>query len=347
MFGRYGAMAMGAIIAFTMLGWYAFQAGFFGLILNTMFPGYALTNPQIAALWGGLLMMVTAIYGYRGLAFLSFLSIPLLLMLIIAGDAALISRIGFSTVLEAVPHERFTLATGITMMAGGMAAGAAASADVSRFNKTSLQAFLGFFLALGVVTPLIVVSGAALTLGTGSPDLPTALVGVGLGAAALVLLVLSTWTSNDNNLYSSSLAVLNLVRIKKWIVTLVLGTLAAIVAALGIIDYFVGYMVFLGTYIPPIAGIFIADYFINKPLFDGRREAKRYDYGPGSEYCMVDVLAFVMIFLAGFIGGKIPGITVINAVLIALFGYSVLSWLFRTLGIPYRFGKRLEEESGF
>ncbi|MEW5922245.1 MAG: cytosine permease [Bacillota bacterium] len=346
-FGRYGAMIMAVVLAFTMLGWYSFQAGFFGLILNTMFPGYTLTHPQVAAVWGGLLMMITAIFGYKGLAFLSFFSIPLLLMLIGAGDIALLSGVGFSAVVKAVPMGSFSLAEGITMMAGGMAAGAAASADVARYNKTLLHAFLGFFLALAVVTPVIVLSGAALTLGTGSPDLPSALVGVGLGAAALVILILSQWTSNDNNLYSSSLAVLNLVRIKKWIVALILGTLATIVAGLGILDYFMGYMIFLGTYIPPIAGIFIADYFIVKPYIEGRREGKRYDFGPGTNYAVIDILAFVMIFLSGYVGGKIPGITVINAILLALIGYSVLTFIFRKIGIPYRFGKRTEDESGF
>jgi len=346
-FGRYGAMIMGVILAFTMLGWYSFQAGFFGLILNTMYPGYALTDPQVAAVWGGLLMMITAIFGFKGLAFLSFFSIPLLLMLIAAGDVALLSEGGFSAVMKAVPMGSISLGEGITMMAGGMAAGAAAAADVSRYNKTLLHAFLAFFLTLAVVTPLIVLSGAALTLGTGSPDLPSALVGVGLGAAALVILILSQWTSNDNNLYSSSLAVLNLLRIKKWIVVLVLGTAATIVAGLGILDFFMGYMLFLGTYIPPIAGIFIADYFIVKPYIDGRREGKRYDFGSGTNYVGIDILAFVMIILAGFLGGKIPGVTVVNAILLALIGYSVFTLIFKKIGIPYRFGKRTEDASGF
>lgn len=346
-FGRYGTTIVGLIFAITNWGWYAFQAGFFGLVLNTMFPNHFFTQTNIAALWGGLLMMTSAIIGYKGLAFLSFLSIPLMIIVIAAGDAAVLAQTGLVRLLAASPAKSITLAQGITIAAGGMAAGAVIAPDVSRYSKSGIHGFWAFFLALTIVNNFVVLSGSALTLATGEPNLPKAMVTAGLGAASLLMLILAQWTTNDNNLYSTSLALLNLVRIKKSCLTLILGVSASIVAYLGVVDYLIPYLTFLGTYIPPIGGIILADYFLVKPILLKVKTKQRYEFGPGTVYDNFDILAIALMVVSGYMGSKIPGIAAINAVIVGFVGYFVLVVIFRSLGIPYRFGRRIEDETGF
>lgn len=346
-FGRYGAIIIGLIFAITNWGWYGFQAGFFGTVINTMFPGHFFTQPQIAALWGGLLMMITAAIGYEGVAFLSFLAIPLMLVIIGAGDAALISQIGFQKILNTQPINPMTLAQGITLAAGGMAVGSVISPDVSRYAKKDSHAFWGFFIALVVVNNFVIISGAALAHGTGSPNLPEAMTMAGLGVSSLVMLILAQWTTNDNNLYSTTLALINLIPIKKSILTVILGVTASIAAYLGIADLLVPFLNFLGTYIPPIGGIMLAHYFLITPICYEKTNKFRYRYGPGTEYHGIDILAVIFTFLSGFIGSKIPGISAINSLIVGFLGYSLLAFLFEKLDIKYKYGKKTESDTGY
>lgn len=346
-FGRYGAIIVGLIFAITNWGWYAFQAGFFGDVINTMFPGHFLTQPNVAAFWGGCLMIITAMIGYKGLAFLSFLSIPLMLVIIAAGDAAIISNVGLDKILAAVPSNPITLAQGITIAAGGMGVGCVISADVSRYAKKGSHGFWSFLLAIVLVNNFVVISGSAITLATGTPNLPQAMVAAGLGVSSLVMLILAQWTTNDNNLYSTTLALINLIPVKKWILALVLGILASIAAAMGIVDSFVPFLTFLGTYIPPIGGIIMADYFLIRPMVYKKTGEYRYDFGYGTEYDGVDVIAVILIILSGYIGSKIPGIAAINAIIVGFVGYFILAYGCSKMGIKYRFGKKKESDTGY
>jgi len=65
-------MIVAAALVLTMLGWFSVQVGFFGLTVHIMFPnGGFVTSIRFAAFWGGILMMLTAYYGYKGLSILS------------------------------------------------------------------------------------------------------------------------------------------------------------------------------------------------------------------------------------------------------------------------------------
>lgn len=346
-FGRFGTIIIGLVFAITSWGWYAFQAGFFGTVINTMFPGHFLTQPNVAALWGGILMITTAMIGYSGLAFLSFLSIPLMLIVVAAGDAAVIASVGLDKILSVVPANPITIAQGITIAAGGMAVGCVISADVSRYAKKGSHGFWSFFLALMLVNNFVVLSGAAMTHATGSPNLPQTMVAAGLGMSSLVMLILAQWTTNDNNLYSTTLALINLIPLKKWMLAVILGVLASIAAYLGVVDSFVPFLMFLGTYIPPIGGIMLADYFLIRPLVHKKTGMNRFEFGSGTTYDGIDVIAMALIVLSGYLGSKIPGIAAINAIIIGFGGYFILAYICSKLSIPYRFGKRIESETGY
>ncbi|MCY9411277.1 cytosine permease, partial [Bacillus haynesii] len=68
-FGRYGSSLFGIVLALTLgIGWFGWQVAFFGTTISEMFPGVWLAKPEVAIVWGGILMILTAFIGYRGLA---------------------------------------------------------------------------------------------------------------------------------------------------------------------------------------------------------------------------------------------------------------------------------------
>ncbi|MDI5789226.1 hypothetical protein PO124_14700 [Bacillus licheniformis] len=62
------------------IGWFGWQVAFFGTTISEMFPGVWLAKPEVAIVWGGILMILTAFIGYRGLAALSFIAVPLVVI---------------------------------------------------------------------------------------------------------------------------------------------------------------------------------------------------------------------------------------------------------------------------
>ena len=76
-FGREGSKVIGILLAAVMAGWYAVQVGFFGSTMSALFPnGGIITSQYVAAFWGGILMMITAYMGYKGLNILSYIAVP-------------------------------------------------------------------------------------------------------------------------------------------------------------------------------------------------------------------------------------------------------------------------------
>lgn len=86
-FGTYGAVTFGLINAVCNFGWFGYQCTFFGSSITSMFKLAAGVDVSITVciVVGGLLMMLTAIVGYKGIKRLSQVGVPLLFLLVIAG----------------------------------------------------------------------------------------------------------------------------------------------------------------------------------------------------------------------------------------------------------------------
>ena len=88
---------------------------------------------------------------------------------------------------------------------------------------------------------------------------------LGIGTFGLLIVILGQWTSNDNNLYSAALAIINMrPGTNKHIVSAVCGVLFTLLAVTGIQNHFVGFLSMLGTFLPPIGTVLAADYYVLK-----------------------------------------------------------------------------------
>ena len=323
-FGRTGSIIISLALAITMLGWYSVQVGFFGDTIHAMLPNAGfITNPSVAAFWGGILMLITAYVGYKGLSLLSKIAVPLIAIVAIIGIVMAVRQTGgWSHLMAIKPVAPISIGTAIVMVVGSFAAGGSAQADITRYAKTPRAAVAGTLIGYMLANIFIIMAGFITCLATGSGDLPMAMLSLGLGVPALVVLVAAQWTTNDNNLYTASLGLSNIFRIKKSYLVLISGVLATIVGALGLSNFFVNWLVILGTTMPPMAGIIVADYFfLNK---------QKYDFGPGTRYCSWNVLAFISWLIAALIGYFVPwGVAAINSMVV---GFALYIALMLTLG---------------
>lgn len=261
--GREGSKILSIIIAASLTGWFAYQSGFFGETIHLIFPNSLFARVSIASLWGGLMMMTTAIVGYKGLAALSWVAVPLIYLFSIIGSYLAISKYGLDYIASVLPQTSTTIGMGITMVVGSWAVGSIIQPDIARYGKSvmhnvvaSCTAMIGFVIAI--------MAGVLMVKATGTSNIMEAFMAIGLGYPSLIFVMLLQWTSNDNNLYSSALALCNILHVHKWKMAASLGIAASIAAAFGIHRYFVNFLVILGVFIPPVGGIMVVDYFIIK-----------------------------------------------------------------------------------
>lgn len=322
-FGRKGSIIVGILLAVVMLGWYAVQVGFFGATMSALFPGAGfITSKYVAAAWGGILMMLTAYFGYKGLNILSYIAVPAIGILSVIGVAVAVKGAGgWSVVVNIVPKEPMTIGAAVVSIVGSFAGGAAAQSDITRYAKDAKTAWGGTIFGYLIANSFVILAGYLITAATGESDLPVAFLAMGLGVAALLILILAQWTTNDNNLYTASLGFANCLPFTKHQIVIVAGIAATIVGALGLADYFTTWLNFLGIGIPPVAGVIICDYYLLK--------GQKYEYGPGTKYCKVNVWAFVALLVGAVIGFAVKwGIASINSLVVSIVVYYILMKLF-------------------
>ncbi len=303
-FGRIGAVIISLCIALSLMGWFGVQAAFFArtvqFFLNTDF-----SLPLFSFLCG-LVMMIPAIFGIRGLSVLSWIASPFMLVIFIWG----IFRMGFHFLAPealqtlAIAHQPdpypLTLGAAASVVAGGFIVGATTSADIFRYARPRPKdIFLAAFVAMTASAFLHFV-GSFLAMNTGlyHESLPEIIIGsryLGLGFVGFIVLMLAQWTTNDSNLYSSVLALNNIFRIKRWKMTIVAGVVASLFAAWGILERLEFFLVILTVSIGPIAGIFLCDYYLLRRTKLGKIQGK-----PTTRINIKALAVYIAAFLIGW-----------------------------------------------
>ena len=274
-FGRIGAILVSLSIAFSLIGWFGVQAAFFARTIQ-FYLGTNFHLPVFSFLCG-ILMMFPALFGIRGLSALSWVASPFMIAIFILG----IIKMGFhflpsqTLVSLALNHQPdpypITLGAAASIVAGGFIVGATTSADIFRYAKPRMKdIFLAATVAM-VASAFLHLVGSVLAMNTGvyHERLPELIIGnqyLGLGFIGFLVLLLAQWTTNDSNIYSSVLALNNIFRTKRWMMTIIAGVFASLFAAFGILERLELFLIILTVSIGPIGGIFICDYYLLRRL---------------------------------------------------------------------------------
>lgn len=264
LFGNNGALIVSVILGISSLGWFGVQVGFFASNFQTALHELLGWNWSLGVLSviGGLLMMSTAIWGYRAIERLSVWSVPLLVIFIII--ALIMALRGRSDAIWApIAGEALPMGTAISLVIGIFILGTALSPDIARWARTPKHAisaaFVGFFVGNSFMTVIAIFLSRTMD----SSDLTGIFLTLGLGIPAIIVLTLAQWTTNTSNLYSASLGFsVVFKRVPKTVITVVAGLVATGLAYFGIYDRFLSFLTFVTMLVAPLGGIYTAEYLL-------------------------------------------------------------------------------------
>ena len=321
-----GQYVISLMLGIACIGWFGIQSAVCGSSFSSMIASF--TGIQIpvwisTAIWG-VLMVVTAAYGYKGLKILNYVAVPALLIVIVYGVVkALGGNGGIAPVMNYTPAAPMGLVTGISLTVATFALGGVISGDYSRFAKNRGDVVKSTVFGVIPIGIVMISLGAVLTMVTGKYDISAVLVSVGVPAFGLIALILATWTTNVTNAYSGGLAIGNLFGTgegKFKFTTVVAGGVGTILGAVGLLGHFQGFLSILTAFIPPIAGVVITSYWI---IGKGKGENKVQNKGVDIIGLVSFLLGAVVAYYTGSI--KVFLVSPINGIIVSGLCYFVLT----------------------
>ncbi|PKM72187.1 MAG: cytosine permease [Firmicutes bacterium HGW-Firmicutes-16] len=343
--GQKGAKyIISVLLAIACIGWFGVQSAVCGISFSTMFAVIFNVNIPVwvSIVFWGVIMLLTACYGFKGLKLLNIVAVPLLVIVCIYGLVlAIVKNDGMELIKLYKPVTEMGLVFGINYTIATFALGGVIAGDYCRFAKSRADVIKSSFIGVIPAGFLILMIGAILTVVTGQYDISTVFVSFGsaiLGILGLLALIAGTWTTNVTNAYTGGIALsvlLGLSEEKKKIPTAIAGAVGIIVAligslaAAGFYSVFQQFLTILCAFIPPLAGTMIADYWI---VGKGKKEnfsIKNGFYWPGMTAYLVGVVVacltggtFASYFpsLAGYVFFVGP----INGIAVSFIVYAIL-----------------------
>ena len=305
--GKQGARyIISVLLTIACVGWFGIQSATCGQAFASMTATMlGLGTPSTATVavcsivWG-IIMLVTACAGFKGLKWLNYVAVPLLVIVCLYGlVAGIVAHDGGEAIAAYAPAQSAGLVYGISMVVASFALGGVISADYCRFAKSRADVVKSSIVGVIPAGLFMLLTGALMSIVTGQYDISAILVSLGVPFLGLIALVLATWTTNVTNAYSGGLALSNLLGFdesKFKITTGVSGAIGTLLAAFGLLNAFQGFLSLMSALIPPLAGVIIAAYWIV-----GRGKKERFTrrggfYAPG-------VIAFIVGALVACITG--------------------------------------------
>lgn len=315
-FGNGGSKLASLLLGGTQVGWYGVTVATLAQLVAQAFEWEGEGTQRLLMVLGGLVMGVTAYYGYRGMYALSVVSVPLLIVL--AGWVTVRSFDevgGMSGMLDQQPTTTMGVAAAVTIIVGTFASGGTQAPNWTRFARSPRHAFGAAVIAFLIGEMLMLFFGAIGAIAFGQPDFVLVLFDVGLVGWGLVFLVGNLWTTNDNTAYNFGVAGAEIAdsRSKKPFVVggVIIGVLLAVT---GIYDNLIAYLNWLGIVIPPIGGVIIGDWWAH---WRGGLPASSTHVFPAVRW--ENVLAYLLGAFGAWISNKLGwGIPPVNGIVVAV-----------------------------
>ena len=269
-FGEKGSYLSSAILGFTQIGWFGVGVAMFSIPAAQLMG----VNEWALTIIAGLLMTATAATGMKALEIVSYISVPLIVILGMYSMITATSEGGGLTAIFAQSAGGITLMTGIGYVIGSIISGGTATPNFIRFAKNSKIAVWTTVIAFFLGNTLMFCFGAVGGAFTGKDDIFYVMIAQGLAIPALIVLGANIWTTNNNALYTGGLAISNVSGVRMKFTTWIAGVVGT---ALAIWLYwnFVGWLNILNCALPPIGAIVILDFLKNRKKFaaDGQTAA--------------------------------------------------------------------------
>lgn len=343
--GKKGARyIISTILAIACIGWFGIQSATCGSAFASMIasmlgqaaPSNAMTI--ICTIAWGIIMLITACVGFKGLKWLNYVAVPLLVIVCLYGIIAGITKSGADALINYAPAQSSGLVFGISMTVASFALGGVISADYCRYAKNRSDVVKSSIVGVIPAGLFMLLTGAVMSIVTGQYDISAILANLGVPILGLIALVLATWTTNVTNAYSGGLALSNLLGFdesKFKVTTGIAGAIGTLLAAFGLLNAFQGFLSLMSGLIPPLAGVLIANYWI---VCKGKRE----NFKIGGNLSVAGLISFIVGALVACITGgtfaNFPGLVAampflnipffvgpVNGIIVSLVLYVILA----------------------
>jgi cytosine permease len=206
----------------------------------------------------------TTIFGFRAIERLSLFVAPLLVALTVYVAYRALQHNSWDAIAavhgtDPVPD----LGRGISAVVGGMIANVVMMPDMTRYSRTVFDCALISVTGNGVGSGVALVLAMLPALAFGEQDPMKYMVALNLLGIAFTTLVVSTWSINTVNLYSTGLVMSTaLPRARYRRIVIGCGVAGTALAVVGVADRLIDFLVLLGLIVPPIAAVYLADFFL-------------------------------------------------------------------------------------
>ena len=263
-FGTKGSYLSSFLLGFTQIGWFGVGVAMFSIPAAQLLG----INEWILTIVAGLLMTATAATGMKALEIVSYISVPLIVILGVYSMVTATAEGGGLVAIFGQSAGGITLFTGIGYVIGSFISGGTATPNFIRFAKNRKIAVWTTVIAFFLGNTLMFCFGAVGGAFTGADDIFYVMIAQGLAIPALIVLGANIWTTNNNALYTGGLALSNITGKPMKYLTWAAGIIGT---ALAIWLYwnFCGWLNVLNCALPPIGIIVILDYFKNRKKYEG------------------------------------------------------------------------------
>ncbi|WP_156760203.1 cytosine permease [Microbacterium karelineae] len=256
--GKWASLLLGG----TQIGWYGVTVGTLVNLMSRAF-GWEITWP--IAMIGGVLMAISAYAGVKGIEILSWIAVPLMLILCVWVLAlALDETGGWGGLMQTEGLGTLSAGAAVTIMISTFISGGTQIGNWTRFARAGRIALIATFASVIIVQFTMLFFGGVGAAAFGEGDFAELLVSLGLIGPAMILLIANLWTTNDNTAYAYGVAGSELFDKPDRRPFVVAGTIVGIaLAVFGFDGLIVPFLSALGVLIPPLGGAVIGMFFLS------------------------------------------------------------------------------------
>jgi cytosine permease len=313
-FGKRGANVVQLTIAVSAIGWFAVIVSVLGAVTSNTIAGVygvRIPTPAIALPLCALVALIAG-RGVNSLQKLGTLIVPTTFILLVV--SVILTLHSGAAAPARTAGMTLDFSSAVAAVVGSYIVGIIIQPDYARFVRQPSRAALAEIAALGAAYPGILFLAALPAVALGKPDLIAALITLGLGIPALVLLLLGAWIDASSCLYSGSLALAVLFP-KLRLTRIVIGaSVGSALLALGHADrHFLSFLQVLGMSLPPLAAV-----QCTTALLTSRERSSARSLAPTSRIKGAAFLSWAFGIAVGAIsqhpGWSLTGISVVDSV---------------------------------
>lgn len=330
--GDIGSKWADLLLGGTQVFWYGFQTAYLGLVFC---QGLGLMDYYlpITIAWG-IITGITALKGTRGMEIISYISFPAFIYIAFKVPVMSVQTVGGWSALASIePSSSMAFIAALTTVIGTFISGGTNATNWARFAKTPRQAFSAGWWSFFLGTVVMVGCGMFGGLAFQSDDMVKVLFELGIIIMGVIVLVLNIWTTNASTAYAFGVAGAEFFGKEKKEPYVIGGVLiGTVMAAAGIFDVFLPFLIVMGVFIPPMGGLIMGDYLLNW--------RKGYPHISNLKFQKVrrsNLIAYLLATGIAFLTNKLGwGIPTLNGAISAIILVFVVDKIFTALNIDDR-----------